>query len=433
MRPSRLCIVAAVAIVLAWGRLGAQQAPENAAGAAAAGEAVQAGSEIDLGPIAEAIRTAADPVAAADAYARGFAVDPNNFPLHKAYLARMLEADLPEMAYDSARVVAAAEADHDVAWSVLAHQHIRRGQAAQAAAALVRAAGIVKENAFAQAVAGEVVGTMAARAEAVSLPRSVRDGIKAVQLAVANTDPYRRAYRKARRTAPRSAKADEDRPPKSPPTEAADGEGRAAEPAEADTQPPAPEAGPTVEDVLAEADALLVESRLSGMEAGISASAATLASSISRRARRPRRPSYATAGYYEYSTGPRLGGCGFLPATTYYGRSTFLSGYGISLLGVFDDGEAAVVIATATPRSHLLVGQLPEFPVGAVTHGRYFRGFADRTFTRRGITGSLPRGRTLPGAGTDSVWSTGVPHGPIPFPKHANGPSDGGHWNRFNP
>ena len=53
----------------------------------------------------QAIQQAADPSAAVAAYASGFAVDRDNPRLHEAYVSRMVDLGLPEMAYHQAQTL----------------------------------------------------------------------------------------------------------------------------------------------------------------------------------------------------------------------------------------------------------------------------------------------------------------------------------------
>src|SRR5881409_177389 len=69
----------------------------------------------------QAIQQAPDPSAAVAAYANGIAADRRNSAIHAAYVARMVDFGLPEMASRQAQSLTTLEPRNGLAWAVVGH------------------------------------------------------------------------------------------------------------------------------------------------------------------------------------------------------------------------------------------------------------------------------------------------------------------------
>ena len=84
----------------------------------------------------QAIQQAADPSAAVAAYGSGLALAANDPKLHEAYVARMVDMGLPEIAYHQAQTLTTLQPNNGLAWGVVAYVDARRGQMPEAIAAI---------------------------------------------------------------------------------------------------------------------------------------------------------------------------------------------------------------------------------------------------------------------------------------------------------
>ena len=82
----------------------------------------------DASPYIQAIEQASDPSALVAAYAAGYAADRTNLKLHDAYVSRMVQFGVPEMAYHQAQLVAGLDPRNGLAQGVLAYVDAKRGR-----------------------------------------------------------------------------------------------------------------------------------------------------------------------------------------------------------------------------------------------------------------------------------------------------------------
>src|SRR5207249_6601416 len=87
----------------------------------------------------QAIKQAADPSAVVTAYANGFAIERNEPKLYEAYVSRMVDLGLPELAYHQAQTLTTLDATNGLAWGVVAHVDARRAQMPEALSAIILA------------------------------------------------------------------------------------------------------------------------------------------------------------------------------------------------------------------------------------------------------------------------------------------------------
>lgn len=294
-----------------------------------------------LAPLAEAIERAADPLAAIDAYARGYAIDPNSTVLHRAYLNRMLRAALPEMAYESARVLASADPGDALAWSVLAHKHVNRGQLSEAAADIVRAAAGLGDSAFGQKVAAEVLAQYDRLGEQPDWAAALRASLEQVRAALTAKPAFTAAYAAA---ATRLS---------SPATQAQAPAGATATPVGAPAHPAVQASSPE-----------LLESRLRGLAGDLDRQAQSLRHSMSGSRRSSYSPNrYDRPAYYHYGT-YNLYPYGYYPYSVYPSGWRPLRSHGVhsgvrihgsfssggSLQGTFSFGDGGFTGGAHAPR-----------------------------------------------------------------------------------
>ena len=87
-----------------------------------------AGQPASVNAAIQAIQQAPDPSAAIAAYGSGIAVAPNDPKLYEAYVTRMVDMGLPEMAFHQAQTLTALQPDSGIGWGVQAYVSARRGQ-----------------------------------------------------------------------------------------------------------------------------------------------------------------------------------------------------------------------------------------------------------------------------------------------------------------
>ncbi len=105
----------------------------------------------------QAIQQAPDPSAVVSAYANGIALDRYDAKLYEAYVARMVDLGLQEMAYHQARMLTSLQFSNGLAWGVVAYVAARRGQMPEAVSAINLAGQFAPENQFVAHTAGELV------------------------------------------------------------------------------------------------------------------------------------------------------------------------------------------------------------------------------------------------------------------------------------
>src|ERR1019366_6908195 len=105
----------------------------------------------------QAIQQAPDPSAVVAAYGSGIALAPNDPKLHEAYVARMVDMGLPEMAYHQAQTLTTLQPDNGLAWGVVAYVDARRGQMPEAVSAINLAGQFASSNKFVAHTAGEIL------------------------------------------------------------------------------------------------------------------------------------------------------------------------------------------------------------------------------------------------------------------------------------
>jgi hypothetical protein len=145
----------------------------------------------------EAVQQAADPSAAVAAYANGVALNRNNVKLNEAYVRRMVDLGLPELAYHQAQTLTTLQPKAGLAWGVVAYVDARRGQMAEAISAIGLAGQFAPDDKFVAHTAGELCAWYDVKADKTQLPNSVKDGMNKVRAIVGKEAAFVEAYNTA--------------------------------------------------------------------------------------------------------------------------------------------------------------------------------------------------------------------------------------------
>jgi hypothetical protein len=146
----------------------------------------------------QAIQQAPDPSAAVAAYANGVAVDRNSPQLLQAYVTRMVDLGLPEMAYHQAQTLTTLDANNGLAWGVVAYVDARRTDMPAAISAINLAGQLAPDNRFVVHTAGEIVAWYDFRADKSKVADNAKSGLEKIRALLVSRPVYTEAYETAR-------------------------------------------------------------------------------------------------------------------------------------------------------------------------------------------------------------------------------------------
>ncbi len=158
-------------------------------------------SAAESGPVVEAIdaiRDANEPSEVVQAYARGAAVDPDNIELAAAYLRRMVEFHVPEMAAAQAERLVRRDPNNGLAWAVAADADAARGRMTAALERIVTAVQRSRDEPFVQEAAGHLLAWYDSKANRSDFPESLRRAVEDVRTDLKDGSAFKDAYREAR-------------------------------------------------------------------------------------------------------------------------------------------------------------------------------------------------------------------------------------------
>ncbi len=147
----------------------------------------------------QAIEQAPDPSAAVAAYANGVAIDRNNPKLIDAYIIRMVDLGLPEMAFHQAQALTTLQANNGLAWGVVAYVDARRAQMPDAIAAINLAGQFAPDSKFVQHTAGELVAWYDLKADKNTIPDNSKNGLAQVRTLLEKRPDFTEAYSTAQK------------------------------------------------------------------------------------------------------------------------------------------------------------------------------------------------------------------------------------------
>src|SRR6266436_1575968 len=142
----------------------------------------------------QAIQQASDPSAAIAAYANGIATDRNNPKIYEAYISKMVELGLPEMAFHQAESLTGMESNNGLAWGVVAYVDARRGQMTEAVSAVVLSGQFAPDNPFVQRTAGELTAWYDLKADKTTLSDSTKDAMTKLRASLNKRTAFTDAY-----------------------------------------------------------------------------------------------------------------------------------------------------------------------------------------------------------------------------------------------
>jgi hypothetical protein len=164
------------------------------AGGVLASQGASASATVDV-----AIQQAPDPSAAVAAYANGFAIDRNDPKLYGAFVSRMVDLGLPEMAYHQAQTLNTLQANNGLAWGVVAYVDARRAKMPEAISAITLAGQFAPEDKFVQHTAGELVAWYDLKADKTTIPDNTKAGLTKIRELLEKRPAFTEAYSAAQR------------------------------------------------------------------------------------------------------------------------------------------------------------------------------------------------------------------------------------------
>jgi hypothetical protein len=166
----------------------------------------------ELAAAIQAIEQAPDPSATVAAYANGAAVDRNDPKLSQAYLTRMVDFGLPELAFHQAQTLTTLESDNGLAWGVIAYVEARRGNMAEAISAINLAGQFAPENPLVERTAGELMAWYDVKADKATLSENARLGLARIRGLLEKRPEFANAYETAKKAYKTQASVPEQRP-----------------------------------------------------------------------------------------------------------------------------------------------------------------------------------------------------------------------------
>ena len=150
-----------------------------------------------LHPFAQSIMNATDPSAAVEAYAEACRMCPDATPVQTAYVQRMTEFGLPEMAESQARMLVSRDSNDGLAWGVVAYMDARRGQSPAALAEIVQAVKLAPDDEFIQRTAGQLTAWYDSQADQAQVPDSLKSAVASLKSSLGNDSAFTDAYQEA--------------------------------------------------------------------------------------------------------------------------------------------------------------------------------------------------------------------------------------------
>jgi hypothetical protein len=154
--------------------------------------------ESEVAAAMQAIEQAPDPSAAVAAYANGVAVDRNDPKVSEAYVLRMVDLGLPELAFHQAQTLTTLESNNGLAWGVIAYVEARRGNMAEAISAINLAGQYAPDNPLVQRTAGEILAWYDVKADKETLSKSAQDGLAKIRGLLEKRPEFVNAYKTAK-------------------------------------------------------------------------------------------------------------------------------------------------------------------------------------------------------------------------------------------
>ena len=155
--------------------------------------------EPEVAAAIQAIQQAPDPSATVAAYVNGAAVDRSDPKLSEAYVVRMVDLGLPELAFHQAQTLTTLESNNGLAWGVIAYVEARRGNMAEAISAINLAGQFAPDNALVERTAGEIVAWYDVKADKATLSQNAERGLATVRSLLEKRPEFANAYETAKK------------------------------------------------------------------------------------------------------------------------------------------------------------------------------------------------------------------------------------------
>ena len=156
-------------------------------------------SSPELAAAIQAIEQAPDPSATVAAYANGAAVDRNDPKLSEAYVMRMVDLGLPELAFHQAQTLTTLQSDNGLAWGVVAYVEARRGNMAEAISAINLAGQLEPNNPLVERTAGEIMAWYDIKADKATLSENAQRGLATIRQLLEKYPEFANAYETAKK------------------------------------------------------------------------------------------------------------------------------------------------------------------------------------------------------------------------------------------
>ena len=174
--------------------------------AAAWGEST---SSPELAAAIQAIEQAPDPSATVAAYVNGAAVDRNDPKLSEAYVIRMVDLGLPELAFHQAQTLTTLQSNNGLAWGVLAYVEARRGNMAEAISAINLAGQFAPTTPLVERTAGEIMAWYDVKADKATISENAHRGLATIRQLLEKYPEFANAYETAKKAYGAQARAPE--------------------------------------------------------------------------------------------------------------------------------------------------------------------------------------------------------------------------------
>jgi hypothetical protein len=198
MKPARSILCAALAVSLGGVPLTLRAAGPVTTKPAAVAPAAQpqpAGDRVTAQ--IQAIRQAQDPSAAIQAYHDASVGGPADVAVERAYVARMVDFGLPEMADVQAQEVIRRNPQDGLSWAVAAYMSAKRDQNDLALKDVATAVRLEPGNTFVLRTAGQIAAWYDAQPGQTRTPEEARASLAAIKAQLAGSPAYAEAYRSA--------------------------------------------------------------------------------------------------------------------------------------------------------------------------------------------------------------------------------------------
>lgn len=147
----------------------------------------------------QAIQQAPDPSAALEAYANGLPAGRNDPQFYAAFVGRMVDLRLPELAYHQAQTLTRLDPKNGLGWGVQAYVEAHHGHMTRAISAINKAAQFAPDNKFVQRAAGTILAWYDLKADKPKLSDSAKAALAGTRSQLDSHAAFSSAYNSAKR------------------------------------------------------------------------------------------------------------------------------------------------------------------------------------------------------------------------------------------